>query len=221
MKYRLDSSGMILTVAIAMSVWASASSFQCGQTRLSGCRLLPMSMSQDHMGSNSALRNFKGALAAAVIATSTIDSSSLAATAAPPVTVAALEEKIKALEMAESRGDVVQALADVFEAAGSKTLLVRTKYKYRIVNAINEKRIKLGNEWDQALSFESGEVKRRADPYRTVDIGGYLKIAPYIGGAAYLAALFVQQALPELFVFAYPLAVFVFAAPIAFIVLTT
>lgn len=79
----------------------------------------------------------------------------------------------------------------------------------------------LGNEWDQPLSYESGELKRRVDPYRTVDLKGYLQAAPFVGGAGYLAALFVQQALPELFVFAYPLAVFVFVAPIAFIVLST
>ena len=54
-----------------------------------------------------------------------------------------------------------------------------------------------------------------------MDLSGYLQVAPFIGGAGYLGALFVQQTLPELFVFAYPLAVFVFAAPIAFIVLAT
>lgn len=47
------------------------------------------------------------------------------------------------------------------------------------------------------------------------------QVAPFVGGAGYLGALFVQQALPELFIFAYPLAVAVFAAPIAFIVLAT
>lgn len=81
--------------------------------------------------------------------------------------------------------------------------------------------MKLSNSWDQALGYASGEVKRRVDPYRTVDLGPYLQIAPLVGGACYLGALVVQQTLPELFIFAYPLAVFVFAAPIAFIVLTT
>ena len=52
-------------------------------------------------------------------------------------------------------------------------------------------------------------------------IGGYLKIAPFVGGAGYLGSLFIQQALPELFVFAYPIAVFVFAAPIVFIIIAT
>ena len=122
------------------------------------------------------------------------------------------------------------------------------------MNAINDKHRKLNNEWDQALGYASGELKRRADPLRTVDlgnydlqliptvlcilslliwnsfsirlplhfpIGGYLKIAPFVGGAGYLGSLFIQQALPELFVFAYPIAVFVFAAPIVFIIIAT
>jgi hypothetical protein len=64
-------------------------------------------------------------------------------------------------------------------------------------------------------------LKRRVDPLRTVDLGPYLKIAPFIGGACYLGALFVQQFLPELFLFAYPAAVGVFVLPIIFIVLVT
>ena len=66
-----------------------------------------------------------------------------------------------------------------------------------------------------------GELKRRVDPYRTVDLSDYLKIAPFVGGAGYLFALFVQQALPELFIFAYPLAVAVFVLPIIYIVIAT
>jgi hypothetical protein len=132
-----------------------------------------------------------------------------------------LESSIVSLEKATNRKEAVQALADVFEAAESKTLLVRTKYKNRIITAINEKHVLLNREWDQTLSYESGELKRRVDPYRTVDLKGYLQVAPFVGGAGYLGALFVQQALPELFIFAYPAAVFAFAAPIVFIVLST
>jgi hypothetical protein len=136
--------------------------------------------------------------------------------------------------------ETIQALADVFSAAETKTILVRSRYKYvrtlntyylitmllkvllqRIVNAINTKHVKLNNEWDQALSYASGELKRRADPFRTVDLSGYLKVAPYVGGVSYLGALFVQQAIPELFIFAYPLAAFSIILPIVFIVLTT
>ena len=136
-------------------------------------------------------------------------------------TISALEESISRLETSESRQDVLQSMADVFEAAESKTLLTRTKYKYRIINAINKQRVALSNVWDQPLGYASGELKRRADPFRTVDLKNYLNIAPYIGGVCYLGALFVQQTLPELFIFAYPAAVFVFVSPIIFTILTT
>ena len=58
---------------------------------------------------------------------------------------------------------------------------------------MNAKHVKLASEWDNVLSYESGELKRRVDPFRTVDLGGYLKIAPIVGGLAYLGSLFVQQ----------------------------
>jgi len=90
----------------------------------------------------------------------------------------------------------------------------------RIIDAINSKHIELSRDWDEPLNYAGKELKRRVDPYRTVDLKDYLSVAPYVGGAAYLAALLVQQTLPELFIFAYPAAVFVFAAPIAFIILT-
>ena len=43
---------------------------------------------------------------------------------------AALEQSIVKLESAETRADLVQGLADLFEASGSQTLRARTKYKY-------------------------------------------------------------------------------------------
>ena len=134
---------------------------------------------------------------------------------------AALETAITSLESATSRADTIQGLADVFEAAETKTLLVRTKYKTRIIKAINKKHVDLNNDWDSVLGYESGELKRRVDPFRTVDLKDYLKIAPLAGGACYLGALFIQQAVPELFVFAYPGAVLLFALPIVFTIITT
>jgi hypothetical protein len=146
---------------------------------------------------------------------------------APPPSLAAsagqvaLEEAIVKLETAETRNDAVQGLADLFEAAGKKTLLARSQYKYRIINAINNKHVKLNSEWDNVLSYESGELKRRVDPLRTVDLSGYLKVAPLLGFGLYLGALFIQQAIPELFAIAYPAAVFVLVLPAAFLVITT
>ena len=134
---------------------------------------------------------------------------------------AELVDSVLRLEAASTRGDAIQALADVFEAAGSKTILARTKLKYRIVQAVNDKHVKLANEWDKALSYESGEVKRRVDPFRTVDLGPYLKIAPFIGGTIYVGLILVQKFIPEIFAFAYPLGVFVFVAPILFTLVFT
>jgi hypothetical protein len=86
-------------------------------------------------------RQFKGLAAAAMFALAgpigDNGNGAAVAASAPVVTVAQLEAKIGELESAGSRDTVLQALADVFEAAESKTLLVRTRYKYRIVNAIN------------------------------------------------------------------------------------
>lgn len=91
----------------------------------------------------------------------------------------------------------------------------------RIINAINEKQVKLSSDWDPALNYASRELKRRADPLRTVDLSSFLSVAPYTGAVAYLGAIFVQQALPELFIFAYPLAALSIVAPVAYIILTT
>ena len=46
-----------------------------------------------------------------------------------PVKISALESSIVKLEKASNRAEAVQSFADLFETAGTKTLLVRTKYK--------------------------------------------------------------------------------------------
>ena len=61
------------------------------------------------------------------------------------------------------------------------------------MKAINEKRVQLSDVWNNVLSYESGELKRRVDPLRTVDLSPYLSVAPWVGGVCYLAVIFVQQ----------------------------
>ena len=51
-------------------------------------------------------------------------------TVANPVQLVSMEKAIVGLEQAESRGETVQALADLYEVVNSKTLLARSKYKY-------------------------------------------------------------------------------------------
>lgn len=75
-------------------------------------------------------RKLKSAVAAVVIAASSVDLSFAASDAPLPITRSVLEQSIQTLEASNTRSEVIQSLADVFEAAGTKTLLVRTKYKY-------------------------------------------------------------------------------------------
>ena len=94
-------------------------------------RVTNMQMCKPTAPQNSVQRRIKSAIAAVVIAASTMDTSfAFADTPAVPMTRSALEQSIQKLEASNTRSEVIQSLADVFEAAGTKTLLVRTKYKY-------------------------------------------------------------------------------------------
>ena len=75
-------------------------------------------------------RRIKSAITALFIAASTADTSFALPDAPAPITRSVLEQSIQTLEASTTRSEVIQSLADVFEAAGTKTLLVRTKYKY-------------------------------------------------------------------------------------------
>lgn len=65
-----------------------------------------------------------------------------------------------------------------------------------------------------------GILKRKLDPFNVVLLRPYLKIAPFLGGAYYLAVFFVQQKFRDFFPYAYFGAVAVFVAPALIIVLT-
>ena len=82
----------------------------------------------DERHSKMILQKAKVIFASTLVALSTCMSYTEAAPV--PVSNARLEETIISLENAENKADVLQGLADLFEAADKKTLLVRTKYKY-------------------------------------------------------------------------------------------
>jgi hypothetical protein len=48
----------------------------------------------------------------------------------PVIKLSALELAVGRLEKSTDRAEAVQSFADLYEVAGTKTLLVRTKYKY-------------------------------------------------------------------------------------------
>lgn len=65
-----------------------------------------------------------------------------------------------------------------------------------------------------------GILKRKLDPFNVVLLRSYLKIAPFLGGAYYLAVFFVQQKFRGFFPYAYFGAVAVLVAPAGIILLT-
>lgn len=76
------------------------------------------------------MRKVAGALVGAAMLAGPLEMPQGAMAAAAVGTTSTLEASIKTLEAAADRKETIQALADVFEASESKTLLVRTKYKY-------------------------------------------------------------------------------------------
>lgn len=70
-----------------------------------------------------------------------------------------------------------------------------------------------------SLQVAFGILKRKLDPFNVVLLRPYLQIAPFLGGAYYLAVFFVQQKFRGFFPYAYFAAVAVFVAPAAILVL--
>jgi len=60
----------------------------------------------------------------------------LTAVSDAPQKLSVLESNIVKLEQASTRADAIQSFADLYESAGAKTLLVRTKYKYVRIQGI-------------------------------------------------------------------------------------
>ncbi|CAM9117371.1 unnamed protein product [Scytosiphon promiscuus] len=89
-----------------------------------------------------------------------------------------------------------------------------------IVKGLIDKRRAGGEPWDSNTETAFGILKRKLDPFNVVLLRPYLKIAPFLGGAYYLAAFFVQQKFRDFFPYAYFGAVAVFVAPALIIILS-
>ncbi|CAM9598609.1 unnamed protein product [Chrysoparadoxa australica] len=85
-----------------------------------------------------------------------------------------------------------------------------------IVSGLGSAKQAAGGRWNSEIDFGASVLIKRLDPFRIVALRPVLQVAPFIGGAAYLAVFFVQQAFPALFPLAYFLGVAVVALPIAF-----
>ncbi|CAM9237778.1 unnamed protein product [Ectocarpus sp. 4 AP-2014] len=88
-----------------------------------------------------------------------------------------------------------------------------------IVKGLIDKRRAGGEAWDSNTETAFGILKRKLDPFNVVLLRPYLKIAPFLGGAYYLAAFFVQQKFRGFFPYAYFGAVAVFVAPALIVIL--
>lgn len=64
-----------------------------------------------------------------------------------------------------------------------------------------------------------GFLKRQFDPYHVLELKGYLAVAPFLGGAAYLGLIYVQRNAAAVFTPAYLAAAAVVFGPIAAIYL--
>ncbi|CAM9143166.1 unnamed protein product [Pylaiella littoralis] len=90
-----------------------------------------------------------------------------------------------------------------------------------IVKGLIDKRRAGGEAWDSNTETAFGILKRKLDPFNVVLLRPYLKIAPFLGGAYYLAVFFVQQKFRGFFPYAYFGAVAVLVAPALIIVLAS
>ncbi|CAM9416371.1 unnamed protein product [Ectocarpus sp. 6 AP-2014] len=88
-----------------------------------------------------------------------------------------------------------------------------------IVKGLIDKRRAGGEAWDSNTETAFGILKRKLDPFNVVLLRPYLKIAPFLGGAYYLAVFFVQQKFRGFFPYAYFGAVAVFVAPALIVIL--
>ena len=133
------SAAIILMICLEVSYTADA---YRSVTNFRGYRVSNMQMCISSSSVDNLRRRIKSAVAAVVIAASAIDVPLASADVSTvPVTRSILEQSIQTLEASNTRSEVIQSLADVFEAAGSKTLLVRTKYKYVSVHHTQDKSI--------------------------------------------------------------------------------
>eukprot|EP00904_Undaria_pinnatifida_P000166 jgi/Undpi1/1014/HiC_scaffold_10.g04478.m1 len=186
--------------------------------------------------------------AAACLATATIATSSLPADASPlPELSSARSERhgaptlmvlAEAGESADGRADVTGLVSDLKRGQTAESVL-NTMVKINeavdadedgllenpfaresVVKSLMEKRRAGGEAWDGDTEGAYGILKRKLDPFNVVLLRSYLKIAPFLGGAYYLAVFFVQQKFRGFFAYAYFGAVAVFVAPAAIILLT-
>uniref|UniRef100_A0A7S2XUD1 Uncharacterized protein n=1 Tax=Fibrocapsa japonica TaxID=94617 RepID=A0A7S2XUD1_9STRA len=136
------------------------------------------------------------------------------------VSVGTVSEAIEALKSSEGPRQISNALEGIYNLIQDEDgPLVETADKKLVVQKVREKKASSQAVWTAENEIEFSVIKRKLDPYNTVVLGPYLKVAPFVGGAIYLALIWVQQSLPRVFDYAYIVGALAFAAPIFIIAL--
>uniref|UniRef100_A0A6T5PVA6 Uncharacterized protein n=1 Tax=Heterosigma akashiwo TaxID=2829 RepID=A0A6T5PVA6_HETAK len=118
---------------------------------------------------------------------------------------------------------IIGLFAEVNRMADDDEVLIDPKDRKEVVRALIEKKANQADEkWDEQVYNGYGILKRKLDPYNTVALGGYLSVAPYLGGLLYLALVAVQRALPgRAFDVAYVVGALAFFAPAVLLALAS
>mmetsp|Transcript_4195 Transcript_4195/g.5466 ORF Transcript_4195/g.5466 Transcript_4195/m.5466 type:complete len:298 (+) Transcript_4195:200-1093(+) len=99
------------------------------------------------------------------------------------------------------------------------SLLTETEKNQLIGAIIQNKNSNLAsNTWSKDNQFAFDFLKSKLDPLHMVELQGYLKILPFLGGGMYLVALAVQQFVRDLFPVAYLVSAAVVFFPIVVLI---
>mmetsp|Transcript_2825 Transcript_2825/g.8532 ORF Transcript_2825/g.8532 Transcript_2825/m.8532 type:complete len:183 (-) Transcript_2825:149-697(-) len=148
-----------------------------------------------------------------------------AASQAAAEAAAAIAQAVDAFGAATTATDAGLAMAKIYDAlprddlsldaVGGDTGFLSSEDQLAAFRALAARRGENGL-WtpDNVASFKA--LRAALDPLHVTDLQGYLSFAGLLGGALYVAALWVQQTLPEIFPAVYVFLATCFAAPIAF-----
>jgi len=113
-------------------------------------------------------------------------------------------EIIKELKQRQSDPElVIQTFAKVNEMANDDEALIDPREKKEVVRTLIQKKKDDSAAWNEEVALGYSIIKRKLDPYNVVALAGYLKAAPFVGGALYLALIWVQKNVPSVFDYAY------------------
>lgn len=134
----------------------------------------------------------------------------------------AIRSAMGRLKGAKNTGQVLESMGAMAEAVGINNAegemnVFSPSFRRVTATELAEIKGKSGSLWgdDAQVADFYGFLKRQFDPYHVIELKGYLGVAPFLGGLAYLGLLFVQRNFEALFTPAYVAAAALVLGPIA------